>query len=190
MEKLRLFFAVHISENIRETLLQFQEKCRASGGHVKWVEKENLHMTLKFLGDTPQSKIEELMRSANAVAARFKPFTLLWSGFGAFPGLKSPKVIWAGLAVGGDLLESLFLALEQHLTAEGFPAETKKFKPHLTIGRVKSPHGSGELMKVIEKIKTASIGEMRVDFFSLISSTLTPSGPLYKDIGTFHLSGT
>jgi 2'-5' RNA ligase len=118
-----------------------------------------------------------------------KPFTMFWSGFGAFPDFKRPKVIWTGATRGGDTLESLHTLLESHLTALGFPAEQKKFKPHLTIGRVKSPGGLKDLIAIIEKIKHNKIGEMEVSSFSLLSSTLTPRGPIYRELSTFTLSG-
>lgn len=189
METFRLFFAICISPQIRETLTQFQDQLRATGAHVKWVESNNLHITLKFLGATPETHIEVLKKAGNNTAAKVKPFDVSWSGFGAFPDYKRPKVIWAGVSRGEDLLEMFHLKLDSELTDFGFPPEKKKFKPHLTIGRVKSFRGLSELSRIIEKNKNSQLGEMRVNSFSLQCSTLTPSGPIYREISAFHLSG-
>jgi RNA 2',3'-cyclic 3'-phosphodiesterase len=187
MEKLRLFFAVTISKRLRETIGHFQDQCRAADVDVKWVEIDNIHSTLKFLGDTPADKLAELFGAAEFIAQSISPFDMFLDGFGAFPDLRKPRILWTGITRGKERLAHLHLSLDERLESLGFARESRSFSPHLTIGRVRSPRGAGNLARIMEKIKNAKVGETSVSSFSLMKSTLMPQGPIYAELGNFQL---
>jgi len=187
MEALRLFYAMFISSKIAETLARHISQCALSGADVKWVEPQNLHLTLKFLGEVQQERLEEILAAGESAADGIKAFKVFWEGFGAFPDFRRPRVVWAGMKQGGRAVSEIAERLEDRLAASGFRKEERAFRPHLTIGRVKSPRGLEELRKVTEKIQNSRIGEMEVSSFSLVKSTLTSRGPIYSVVRNFEL---
>ncbi len=187
MDVLRLFYAMFISARIGETLTRHISQCARSGADVKWVESQNLHLTLKFLGEVPNARLDEILVAGDSAAEEVKAFRVFWEGFGAFPTFKKPRVIWAGMTQGGQSVSQLAGRLEDRLASIGFSREERAFSPHLTIGRVKSLRGIEELQKIVEKIKNSRIGEMEVSSFSLVQSTLTPKGPIYREVRNFEL---
>jgi len=187
MDALRLFYAMFISPKITETLARHISQCALSGADVKWVESQNLHLTLKFLGEVQQERLEEIIAAGELAADVVKDFRIFWEGFGAFPDFRRPRVIWAGMKQGGRTVSEIAERLEDRLAAAGFRKEERVFQPHLTIGRVKSRRGLEELKRVIEKIENSRIGEMEVGSFSLVQSTLTPKGPIYREVRNFRL---
>ncbi len=187
MNDLRLFFALPISPRVIEIITHHINQFRASGADVKWVAPENLHVTLKFLGTTSERRLETVIKAGTRAHAGIGPFETCWDGFGAFPTLKNARVIWAGLSKGGELVKKLALTLETELLTEGFPSESREFKPHLTIGRMRSTAGLEKLAKLIDSSKNCRIGTMKVASFSLVKSTLTPGGPRYEELTKFSL---
>ncbi|MGV8121739.1 MAG: RNA 2',3'-cyclic phosphodiesterase [Candidatus Xenobiia bacterium LiM19] len=187
MDVLRLFYAMFISSRIGDTLTRHISQCALSGADVKWVESQNLHLTLKFLGEVQQERLEEILAAGESAADGVKDFRVFWEGFGAFPDFRRPRVIWAGMKQGGRAVSEIVERLEDRLAAAGFRKEERAFRPHLTIGRVKSQRGMEELRKVVEKIENSRIGEMEVGSFSLVQSTLTSKGPIYREVRNFAL---
>jgi len=187
MEALRLFYAIFISPRIAETLARHISQCALSGADVKWVEPQNLHLTLKFIGEVQLERLEEIIAAGESAADGVKTFRVFWEGFGAFPDFRRPRVIWAGMKQGGRAVFEIAERLEDRLAAEGFRKEERAFRPHLTIGRVKSPGGLEELRKATERIQNSRIGEMEVSSFSLVKSTLTSRGPIYSVVRNFEL---
>jgi 2'-5' RNA ligase len=187
MEALRLFYAIFISPRIAETLARHISQCALSGADVKWVEPQNLHLTLKFIGEVQLERLEEIIAAGESAADGVKTFRVFWEGFGAFPDFRRPRVIWAGMKQGGRAVSEIAERLEDRLAAAGFRKEERAFRPHLTIGRVKSPGGLEELRKATERIQNSRIGEMEVSSFSLVKSTLTSRGPIYSVVRNFEL---
>ncbi|MDQ7824644.1 MAG: RNA 2',3'-cyclic phosphodiesterase [Candidatus Eremiobacteraeota bacterium] len=187
MQSLRLFYAIPLAPRLKATLSRHLEQCRAFSAEVKWVEVENLHLTLRFLGSVEQSRLPEFLNAGRAIAGEHASFKLFWEGFGAFPTLRSPRVLWVGISRGKEGLAALNRELERGVTALGLPEEKRAFSPHLTIGRVKGGGGIAGLSRHIEKIRESRIGEMAVPSFFLIKSTLTPKGPLYEHLEEFML---
>jgi len=187
MKSLRLFFALPLSPRMIDIVSHHMEQFRSSGADIKWVKPENLHVTLKFLGETPKARLVTIIEAGKRSHAGIEPFETFWSGFGAFPSLKKARVIWAGMSKGQESLKRLALTLEQEMVHEGYPAESREFTPHLTIGRTRSPAGLEKLARLVESSRNSKIGTMQVTTFSLMKSTLTPGGPIYEELSKFSL---
>lgn len=184
---MRAFIAVEISERARTEVARLQERLRAAGADVKWVDPENLHLTLKFLGEVPEEKIPALTESLGRTAAEISPFSFSLQGVGAFPGMEHPRVIWVGIGEGNDRLAKLGIAVEKTCAGLGFPAEERPFSPHLTIGRVRSGKELSRLAKQMEKVKFRATEPEQAEWIVLLESTLGSGGPVYRTIGEIFL---
>jgi len=191
VEKIRAFIAIELPEDVKVQLRQLQERVRMGKEEaVKWVEPQGIHLTLKFLGNITREKAKEIARAIPSVVREVRPFALWPEGLGAFPNLRTPRVVWVG--VGGELETLLTLQgrVDQALSPLGFEKE-KGFFPHLTLGRVreKAPHHVRELLgKEIGELRVPELTSFEVTSVSLIRSTLTPSGALYKQLASFALA--
>jgi 2'-5' RNA ligase len=184
---MRIFIAVKLSSEIKLRLGEVQNKLKESGVDVKWVKPENIHLTLKFLGNVIELKLEPLVKEVGEVARKFSPFKIKFSGLGTFPNLKNPRVIWIGIE--GEVKELLKLKgeIEENLVKLEFASEGREFKPHLTLGRVKSFQNKGELSEAVSSLNIPRIGEMEVNKISIIKSELRREGPIYTVVGEIHL---
>jgi RNA 2',3'-cyclic 3'-phosphodiesterase len=179
---MRCFVAVEVPEEVREAVARAREELRRAEADVKWVEPGNLHLTLKFLGELEAPALARLFEALGAAAARRPRMRLAFEGLGFFPG-----VLWAGCA--GDLepLAGLAEAVERAAESVGVPREGRPFTAHLTIGRVKSRRNEGRLRAAVEERRGIALGTAEVGAFALMTSTLTPSGPIYARAGMFAL---
>ncbi|MBC7330145.1 RNA 2',3'-cyclic phosphodiesterase [bacterium] len=178
-QKIRCFIAVLLSEEVKEKAVEIQNRLRKANADVKWVERENLHITLRFLGEIEEAKVERVKRLMEDVAGRFSPQRLVFKGVGAFPDLKRPRVIWIGGE--GDSLSKIAEDLETGIREIGIPPE-KPFSFHLTLGRVRSPRNLGQLTKLMGEVGDVHIGEMMAEKMTLMRSILLPQGPQYSII--------
>lgn len=181
MTGIRCFVAVDIPQEMREQIGLLEGSIATEG--LRLVRPELVHVTLKFLGDVPDSKVERVKEALAAVKPA--PFTARVAGMGAFPG-RSVRVVWLGLE--GDF-SPLYRKVETALTPLGFPPEERGFTPHVTIGRVGRPDArtSRELLAKIGSQSTVDLGSFTVREFYLKKSTLTPGGPIYEDLARFPL---
>ncbi len=183
---MRLFIACEIPENIRDDLVTLQKKIGEEHANIKWVEKENIHLTLEFLGEVDDAKADEIRDSIMGIKS--KTINAHVSGFGVFPTESYIRVLWVGLEPSGEL-NSLHDEIEDRLRTLGFKPD-KMFSAHVTLGRVRSVKDKDGLVRKIEEIKEM-IGEMGKQFsierFMLKKSTLTPDGPVYGDIAVVDL---
>lgn len=184
---MRLFIAVELSKEIKKELTALEEKLKSSAADVKWVKPDNIHLTLKFLGETKEEQIEPIKKILNGLAEKFKVFKTEITGLGSFPSLKSPRVIWIGLNNISVILEMVKL-LEEELDKLGFPKEKRDFQPHLTLGRVRSPKNIDILKETLAKNLDFKAGVLEVRDVFLIESKLTPSGPIYTTLQSTGLS--
>ncbi len=184
---MRLFFAVNLSDEIRARLHQEQSSLKALGADVKWVERDNIHVTLKFLGEVPETRAPELSAAAEGIAESAQPFALGISGLGCFPSVRSPRVVWAGITRGADQMAALAESVDKAMERLGFERENRPFKAHVTLGRVRSPKGQTPLAEGLQRGSAVEAGEMRVDHFSLMRSELRPGGPIYTVLQDFAL---
>lgn len=179
----RCFIAVDLPEELKHKIINIQEQL--AGFDVRLVEKENLHFTLKFLGEVGEEVSRVISSRLKGIAAAVHPFRILISGIGAFPNENYIRVIWLGTNNGGFI--KLHLAVEDALSGL---FKKEKPVPHLTIARVRSVKSKKEIAGFIAHNRAIEIGSMVVDKIKLKKSTLTRSGPLYEDIEVFELGSS
>ncbi len=177
----RCFVAVDIAEpRLRAALLRAQAAIVATGADVKAVEEENIHITLKFLGEIPEERTARVAELVKGIA--FKPFTLDFKGVGVFPSPSRPSVVWAGVAGEATEMLSVFTTLEKGLTALGFEPERRPFQPHVTLCRVRGGHNRAQLAEAVEAMAEEEFGPQRVEHIRLKRSMLTRNGPIYSNV--------
>lgn len=177
---MRLFVAVNIPDEIRESLFAFQNELKMSLADVKWIDKNQFHLTLKFLGDTEENSIENIVNGVSKAVLKLKPFKLSFLKIGVFPDIKRPKVIWAGVGEGKDELRKIAQDIEHNLDALGFQKEKREFSAHLTLGRFRSLKNKEALISKILRKDKIPLGSFEVKSIELIQSILHPCGPEYK----------
>lgn len=177
--KFRAFIAVDVGP--LPALLELADRLRATKADIKLVEPENIHVTLKFLGDTDEDLVEDIHRHMADCVRDIEPFTLRLENMGAFPGMNYMRVVWVGME-GAEPLVQMAKALNAALKPLGFRSDKKGFKPHLTIARVRSPRNKNDLQQAIEVHHENSFGEVQVDRIVLKKSVLSPQGPTYYDV--------
>jgi|MudIll2142460700_1097286.scaffolds.fasta_scaffold163860_2 2'-5' RNA ligase len=183
---MRLFVAVHLSQEIRERLALVQDRLRRAQADVSWVKPANLHITLKFLGETEPKRLERIGPVLAEAARSAAPFSLAVAGVGTFGG-RIPRVVWVGVREGAAPLEALAGAVENGLARLGFPKEKRGFTPHFTLGRVRSPRNAESLLAAIRDEPTELFGTVLVERFVLMQSELDPSGSIYTALERFPL---
>jgi 2'-5' RNA ligase len=183
----RLFFAANVTPEIRERLALVQRPLVATGADVKWVEIENLHVTMKFLGEVPEDKVPAIVAQADQAAKEAKAFVMSLGGLGAFPTQRAPRVVWVGLTHGLDELRVLARGLEAGLEKLGFKPEGRPFSAHVTLGRVRSPRGRDALAQALQAGRECEIGTLNVEKFALMQSVLGRGGPQYSVVQEFRL---
>ena len=151
---------------------------KALGGDLKPVEGENIHLTLKFLGNVSSAKLGEVKKALSQV--KFQPFQVEIKGAGAFPNLKRMNVIWVGIDQGWTEVQQIYEQTETNLHQIGFSRETRPFSPHITIARVRSPRKSDETAAFLGHLSEESFGSFTAEHVRLKQSVLSPSGPTYS----------
>ena len=185
----RAFIAVGVPAPARRALgsaIQDLKRKRITG--VRWVDPKGIHATLKFLGEIEAESIEQVIEGMGRACTSSAPFTVRLSGTGAFPSTRGPKVLWVGLSGDMDRMKILQTSIDEEMhSVLGLDLETRRFNPHLTIGRVRNgvlPFGQRDIGKVLESFKLKESPEWTVDRVHLIQSTLTPDGPIYETLAT------
>jgi len=184
---MRTFIAVGISDEVREKIAQIQAELKKGEPDVKWVEPENLHITLKFLGEVSEDKLPGLIEKTRLAASGISPFRVHIIGLGSFPSLTSPRVVWVGVKTGKNELRNLSERVEGNLSDLGFAKEKREFSAHLTIGRVRSGRKKEKLVKKIEEFANYDVGEFSVDKVAIMESQLSSKGPAYKIVKELRL---
>ncbi len=180
---MRLFIAVGIPGDIRRKLASAQKRIGDGGGKIKWVEEENLHVTLKFLGEVEEGKVIGIKEALKSV--KHDPFRCEVKGFGAFPNEEHIKVLWAGVEPGRAFM-NLHEGIDNALEPFGF-GKDMRFHPHITLGRVRLVRDRENLRSAVDGMKSQNFGGFGVSAFRLKKSTLTPQGPVYDDVAVFDL---
>jgi 2'-5' RNA ligase len=176
---LRCFIAIDLSDQIKKELADLIEVLKKSEGDIKWIRPENLHLTLKFLGSTPEELIPKISESLSDIISSYRPFCIKIYGTGTFPGGKNPRVIWVGTE-GSETLEILKRDIEKAMSSFGYQEEDNDFRPHLTIGRVRSRKGMIETSNRLGDFEGKDFGTLCVDRIKLMKSELRPKGAEYK----------
>jgi len=182
---MRTFIGIELSEDIKDALGQIQSHLKYSGADVKWIEKNNIHLTLKFLGEVSEEKIGKIKDIMNNIGKEMKQFEISLKNIGAFPKIEFPRVIWADLDKGAAESAELAKRIDESLSKIGFQKESRPFAAHLTIGRVRSPKNKEALIEKMRSLNetqdTSGKGQI-VSSVTLFQSTLTPKGPIYTKL--------
>ena len=180
---MRLFVALEIPPAVRENIAALLQSLRAVSPQTRWVRPENLHVTLKFIGEVPETKLGAI-RSALAAARSDQPVTLDFRGLGFFPNDKHPRVFWAGIEASPNL-KTLAADIDKATEKLGIPREQRPFSPHLTLARIEPPGPPEKLRAAIQENAARDFGSLRSGQFHLIESKLKPSGAEYTTVESF-----
>lgn len=183
---LRTFIAVEFSEEVRSAARRLIERLARAKADVIWVRPKHLHLTLNFLGDVEPNATPAICKAVDQVAMQFNPFTIHCVGVGAFPNIDRPRTLWLGIEKDADPLILLQAKLEEAMADLGFRPEARRFRPHLTIGRVRRGGKSIEQLteQLVEK-QDFDAGSSLLRELVIYSSEMTSEGPIYT-----RLSGT
>jgi 2'-5' RNA ligase len=183
-EMIRSFIAFDMdSESILKRITEVQNLIVKTGADLKLVEPKNIHITVRFLGNITTPMVEKIYEEIKKV--QFTPFNVKIQGVGAFPNMRYPRVVWAGITEGADQLRNIFNQLEPRLRGLGFAPDPKGFSPHLTIARVKSGRNKAELVKCLTENASYEFGVVHAACLRLKRSDLTPKGPIYSTLKEF-----
>jgi len=185
----RCFIAVTLTREAKQGLAGLRMELSRFCHDVKWVDRENYHLTLKFLGEIEEKRLTGVRRALSA-CSRFAPMQIGFQGVGVFPGVRRARVVWAGVTgdVGG--LGDVAAFLDQSLGKLGFPPEERGFQPHLTLGRFRAPADLTSFRGELQSTGSRPFGPVPVGALHLMQSVLTRQGPVYTSIGEINFTGT
>ncbi|HVZ81176.1 MAG TPA: RNA 2',3'-cyclic phosphodiesterase [bacterium] len=185
----RLFVAVPVTGGVLIPLTALLEGAPPTPA-VKWTRTDQLHLTLFFLGPTPEEKIPGLIRSLSELSARYRPFRLSIEGWGAFPDKRSPKVLFADVGGSAGVLEALASDVQRSIGTEQASGEKPAaFKAHVTLGRIRERKEAGPALRYLEREKDRLIGTFPMDGLVLFESVLEPGGARYIKRASFSFPG-
>lgn len=187
-QNIRTFVAVRIPDGIRDRIAKLQAELRKHGADVKWVRPESIHMTLKFLGDVEETRMEEIGEAVEKAVERIHPFTVSVNGTGTFPNDQRPRVLWVGVDQGNEELVDMAKKIEDSLSVLGFKKEGRRYSAHLTMGRVRSPRRIGETVDAIHALGFSG-GAFRIEEVCVMKSDLKSTGAVYTALKTIKLRG-
>lgn len=185
---MRLFIAIELDDEVKRTLLAIQDQLSEFSRVVRWAKPEQMHLTLKFLGETPDDRVEAVCAAAGGVAGQVRPFRMALGACGCFPPRGAVRIVQRGITEEtrtlhrcGDLCEDAFAEL-------GFERERRGFSPHLTIGRVRDDRTGGQLRAAVESITSPPISQPVAALY-VVRSELGPGGAKYTNIAQHELTG-
>lgn len=183
-DSIRSFLAFDIeNDTVLNRFSTAQKKLVQTGADVKLVEPQNIHITIRFLGNITIATAEKIFQEMKQV--QFSPFNVEIKGIGAFPKPSYPRVIWAGITIGADQLKKVFSELEPRLQSIGFTPDSRGFSPHLTIARVRSSRNKHQLAELVSENADYQFGIVNAKCLRLKKSDLTPRGPIYSTLKEF-----
>jgi len=181
---MRSFIAIKIDSVLQDRLSEIRNKEYITGAMVRWVQKDLIHLTLKFLGEIKPESVHVVTEAIKKASIGVEPFDLDVRGLGFFPNAKRPRVYWAGVNDGKDVLLKLSQRIDDELGAVGFDRDDKPFRAHLTLARFK---GRPDRITDNDKIRQEFIGRQTVNEIVLFKSDLRPHGPLYSPLSVVTL---
>lgn len=188
---IRLFVAVNLPPASRERIAADSLPLREAAPSIAWIRAPLLHLTLKFIGEQEERLVPRFAEACAAVAGVARPHRLAFGAYGAFPNLRRPHVVWLGISAGAEHLARVVADLDAACEALGVPRETRPFRPHLTIGRVKRDLSRRESRALAHAARSASSEEaMLVESIDLMRSDLGGAGPVYTVLASAPLGGT
>ncbi len=187
MSKIRCFIAFHVSDVLEGPVTALMKKLAACDAAVKWVEPENLHLTLKFFGNIDDVETYSIAKSMKSVARSFDPLRVSLQSVGAFPSTDKPRVVWVGATEGVDQLRDLHGKLDAALDSLGYARERRQFHPHVTLGRVVGAP-SHPLTEALSALSEAGCGQIELSSMVLFRSELQKNGAVYTPLATVPLA--
>ena len=189
---LRTFLAIDLPSSLHDSIQEKQQDLKRELPSIAWGKSENLHITLKFFGDTPESKITEIQQVLTQTIKGIQPFVITLRGFGAFPDKWVPRTLWTGIEGDTDILLNLAKEIESKVKPLGFPPEGKPFRPHLTLARIKKNQRA--VGQAIEKARVLAdsfvFGRLLVEQVCLFESELRPTGSVYTKLWVIPLGNS
>ena len=177
-----------MANHIQRRAVTLQQTLAQTGASVKWVEEENLHLTLLFLGEIDERDVVDVCRAVQEQAKNHAPFEVGAQGLGCFPNLRRPKVVWVGFEEGQEELQRLHDDLEEALLQIGcYRREDRKYTPHLTLGRIKDNHAVDDLISEINQRSGWKAGSCTIKEIVVFSSELSSKGPIYTPLSRTKL---
>ena len=177
MSTFRGFIAIEV--NATPSIIEFEKEIRTTGADVKLVEPQNIHITLKFLGDVGENLIDEIEQIMKDAVKEMEPFTMRLKGTGVFPNHNYVKVIWIEIK-DAQPIEIISKNIDEKLSKLGFKKEKRGFSPHLTIARVKTAKNKQHLLETIKKYTDVEFSIQEVNSIKIMKSDLTSKGPIYS----------
>ena len=178
---IRCFVAIECGgDELAAKFREVRKMFEATRADMKFVEPENIHLTLKFLGEIEPSLVEQVSHFVKETS--FKPFDARLEGIGVFPNLRKPRIVWAGITDGVSQLAEVWRDVDTKLGRLGFERERRRFSPHITISRVRSGRNRDRLVEELSTLSDYEFGDMHVDRIVLKKSVLTPRGPIYSPL--------
>jgi len=187
---MRLFVALELDERAEALLADCQGRLKAVQRQLRWVRPDQIHLTLKFLGEVPEAQVPAICQALESLAVH-EPVEFGIAGIGWFGPPSSPRVIWIGVEEPTGRLEALQKACESALADLGFAPERRPFKPHLTLGRVRRGRGGRQISQAVARLEADGVGplDQRCDQVVLFESRLRPQGPQYVRLHGVVLRG-
>lgn len=175
---MRIFIGIKLDKNVQDDIAKFLKPFRKISSPIKWAKPANIHITLKFIGEISAEKYARIEQDLSTATFNTGPFDLTLAGCGKFGKKESLNILWIGIAPKPEL-EEIFNKIEDTLEKSGIEKDTRKFKPHITVGRNKKIFNFKSLFKIIEDKKDLPISQLTVGGFQVFKSQLTPDGPIY-----------
>jgi len=180
-EDIRAFLSIGIEDQgLLSKIHSIQQRLDKSSAKMKIVKGENIHFTLRFFGDTPRTRLDEIRTSLDEID--FNPFEVEIAKIGSFPSKRRPRIIWIGITLNADKVLKIKNDIDSSLIPLGYKPEKRKYTPHATIARVRFVKDSKRIADNLDHLADEVIGKMTVECVTMMKSTLTPSGPIYESL--------
>lgn len=175
----RIFIAVELDPALRQRIVDLEDGIKQAGARLRWIAAENLHFTVRFLGEITPAALAQVKLATREVATATRSFPLAFQGVGAFPSLQRPQVIWVGVREGSEELAALSARLDDALARHRFPREDRPYVAHLTLTRVRDRRVWGDLVRALSGFREVAVGTQQVDTLTVMESHLNPRGARY-----------
>ncbi len=193
MTSIRCFIAIELEEEIKNRLAEqqrmFRKRLSGNESSIKWVKPEQIHLTLKFLGNVSDQDLQEICAAATRAASEFQPFSFSVGGCGCFPPKGPARVLWIGITEGQSELKQLAKRVDHWVNKLGFPREQRAFSGHLTLARIRQANAGKVVRNVVEGTTLDSLGQQSVSTITVFQSDLKPGGPIYTPLHHAPLTG-
>lgn len=176
---IRTFLALDLDASIRRAIVAAADQLPVGESKVSWVAPQNLHVTMKFLGDVPDADVMGVCRAVEDAAAELAPVTFDVAGLECIPSRGPVKMVWAGVCESGRTLTNTFAGLESAMEALGFDVERRAFRPHVTVGRFRYCSDPGGIRQAAARLGDEQFGTQSAGEVVVYSSQLTKQGPVY-----------